>query len=562
MIILDDSYVSNRMCRYLELSRQPVLESEMSRRLLDDGVNLSIVPEAEAIARIDAGEPLYAMSESHFGWVAENVSRKNVLHGLSIFKDKEKMRELLAPMYPDCFYQAVNADDLAGMPFPADRAPFVLKPSVGFLSLGIYIIRTEEDWIKALFDIAQNRGEWSRWYDKSVIGTNRFIMESLIEGTEYALDAYYDQDGEPHLLNILRHDFANAEDTADRLYVCGKQIMQEKRQLMLDFLRQANEYCKVTGFPVHVEVRESNGIVYPIEFNPLRFAGLGGTEISQMAFGFFTFAHYLQNTEPDWDAAFEHAGDDLYCMSVLNPPAGTPAGTRFDYAAFGSEWHSPIAMDRFDFDESGIMGFLFWKTSATDDSERIRMLNDDLSDYLIFPQHAAIASQPAQPAMPKAPRPTEYSANKRYPNALRKYGPDADASKAEGTAPDAPVPPRMINEENPFDNDQNPFGRGVDPFARPRPVPGQPGEKRARYIPTTKQKLLWAGIPFMFGFFGVIAIFFMGLKKPNEERMAMLKWAAIGIAAMFAFELIVISLMGGSTGEIMTGSAGSAGGMF
>lgn len=561
MIILDDSYVSNRMCRYLELSRQPVLESEMSRRLLDDGVNLSIVPEAEAIARIDAGEPLYAMSESHFGWVAENVSRKNVLHGLSIFKDKEKMRELLAPMYPDCFYQAVNADDLAGMPFPADRAPFVLKPSVGFLSLGIYIIRTEEDWIKALFDIAQNRGEWSRWYDKSVIGTNRFIMESLIEGTEYALDAYYDQDGEPHLLNILRHDFANAEDTADRLYVCGKQIMQEKKQLMLDFLRQANEYCKVTGFPVHVEVRESNGIVYPIEFNPLRFAGLGGTEISQMAFGFFTFAHYLQNTEPDWDAAFERAGDDLYCMSVLNPPAGTPAGTRFDYAAFGSEWRSPIAMDRFDFDESGIMGFLFWKTSATDDSERIRMLNDDLSDYLIFPQHAA-ASQPVQPAIPMAPKPTEYSANKRYPNALRKYGPDADASKAEGTAPDAPVPPRMINEENPFDNDQNPFGRGVDPFARPRPVPGQPGEKRARYIPTTKQKLLWAGIPFMFGFFGVIAIFFMGLKKPNEERMAMLKWAAIGIAAMFAFELIVISLMGGSTGEIMTGSAGSAGGMF
>lgn len=576
MIILDDTYVSNRMCRYLEQSRQPVLESEISRRLRDEGVRINLVPEGQAIERIDAGEPLYAMSESHFGWVYEHVSRRNIIHGLSIFKDKERMRSLLAPMYPDYFYQAVDAAELPGMPFPAEHAPFVLKPSVGFLSLGIYIIRTEADWNGALADIVKNRGNWEQWYDQSVIGTGRFIMESLIEGTEYALDAYFDQDGNPHLLNILRHDFADEADTADRLYVCGTRIMQEKSRTMIDFLKQANEYCKVTGFPVHVEVRESNGVIYPIEFNPLRFAGLGGTEISQMAFGFFTFAHYLQNTEPDWDAAFAHAGDDLYCMSVLNPPAGTPAGTTMDYDAFCRQWEHPLAMDRFDFDTSGIMGFLFWKTSASDDTERARMLDEDLRAYLIAPGCGTDSPHPSEidSGRPTGEPPREYSPNRRYPNAARHAVPPAspnepDPGRNAGTespssahreiAPGAPTPPQGFNEENPFDNESNPFGRGVDPFAPPsRP---QPQDKEGRFVPNTMQKAIWSGLGFLFGAFGLVIVFFLGMRQPATVRIEMLKWAGVGFAAAIAVEFTFLFLygdqIGGMLGAMDIGSEGS-----
>ena len=589
MIILDDAYVSNRMCRYLELSRQPVLESAMSLRLREQGVRINVVPEAQAIERIDAGEPLYAMSESHFGWVTGNVHRKNILHGLSIFKDKEKMRTLLVPMYPSYFFQAVDAEELPRMPFPAEHAPFVLKPSVGFLSLGIYIIRTEDDWTQAIADIAASRDGWAQWYDQSVIGSGRFIMESLIEGTEYALDAYFDQEGEPHLLNILRHDFANAEDTADRLYVCGTQIMREKRQAMLDFLKEANGYCQVTGFPVHVEVRECDGIIYPVEFNALRFAGLGGTEISQMAFGFYTFAHYLQNTEPDWDAAFAHAGSDLYCMSVLNPPAGTPAGTTMDYDAFCRQWKQPLAMDRFDFDATGIMGFLFWKTSAEDDGERIRMLNDDLKAYLIAPGDPGACTGPGSGSIPRTGNgmmgepPREYSPNRRYPNAARNAAPKAAPadpdSPREGyrdpenaqtparrqTAPGAPEPPKGFNEENPFDNESNPFGRGVDPFAPP-PLPEETG---GRFVPNTMQKAIWSGLGFLFGFLGLFIVFILGMRQPATVRIEMLKWAGVGFAAAIAVEFTFLFLYGdqisgmlGAMGAAPTGTGSGGGSVF
>lgn len=580
MIILDDAYVSNRMCRYLEMSRQPVLESAMSLQLREQGMRINIVPETQAIERIDAGEPLYAMSESHFGWVARHVGRENILHGLSIFKDKERMRTLLAPMFPGYFFQSIDAEDLPRTPFPAEHAPFVLKPSVGFLSLGIYIIRTEEDWVRAIADIAASRDDWAQWYDQSVIGSGRFIMESLIEGTEYALDAYFDQEGEPHLLNILRHDFADAEDTADRLYVCGAQIMQEKRQVMLDFLKEANGHCKVTGFPVHVEVRECDGMVYPVEFNALRFAGLGGTEISQMAFGFYTFAHYLQNTEPDWDAAFAHAGSDLYCMSVLNPPAGTPAGTTMDYDAFCHQWKQPLAMDRFDFDTTGIMGFLFWKTSAEDDTERVRMLNDDLKAYLIAPGTGRSNTCSGNGAMGEPPR--EYSPNRRYPNAARKAAPmaapvdpgspdsgnqnpqDTQARARRQAAPGSPEPPKGFNEENPFDNESNPFGRGVDPFAPP-PLPKDTG---GRFVPNTMQKAIWSGLGFLFGALGLAVVFIMGLRQPANVRIEMLKWAGVGFAAAIAVEFTFLFLYGdqisgmlGAMGATPTGT-GTGGSVF
>lgn len=382
MIILDDFYVSKRMVRYLEESGQAVLESEMSKQIRDQGAKLNIVPESEAITRVNAGERLYAMSESHFDWVKQHITRQNILHGLNLCKDKELMRRTLAPLYPDYYFESVDAKELLSMSYPGQHAPFVLKPSVGFLSLGVYLIHNETEWNQALEDIRENQTHWAQWYDASVVQSQRFILESLIEGTEYALDAYFDDEGKPHLLNILRHDFANDQDASDRLYYCSRAIMEEKREIMFDFLQKSNELAGMRDFPVHAEVRECKGQIIPVEFNAMRFAGLGSTEISNMAFGFFTFDQYLAGSEPDWQQCFEHSGNELYCLSALNPPSGTPAGTRMDYERFWSKWQQPIDIDHFDYDATGTFGFFFWKTDPNDDTERRAMLEDDLSEYL------------------------------------------------------------------------------------------------------------------------------------------------------------------------------------
>lgn len=404
MIILDDSHVSDRMSDYLQQSGQPVLDTAMARTIADGGCRLNIVAEDEAVSRIEAGERLYAMSESHLDWVLSHINNDSLCDAIRICKDKESMRIALQPLYPDCFFQACDIDELLSMDFPKAALPFVLKPSVGFLSVGVYTVRSRDDWDAALLDIRRNKEEWAKWYDDSVIAPSRFIMESLVEGTEYAIDAYFDDDGHARVLNVLRHDFADPHDTGDRLYYTGVSVMRAQMNRMQEFLDSANRSMHMRAFPVHVEVRDTGDMIFPIEFNPLRFAGLGGTEVSSFAYGFFTFDMYLRDEVPDWErllgagdsddgAAAETAAaaaarpdatdDDLFCMSVLNPPASTPHDARFDYDALWAQVGHPLALDRFDYASTGIFGFLFWKTSAADDTERTWLLKNDLGEFII-----------------------------------------------------------------------------------------------------------------------------------------------------------------------------------
>jgi hypothetical protein len=382
MIILDDSFVSERMRAYLECSQQPVLATDMARGIAACGRDIVLVEPTEAVRRVDAGERLYAQSESRLAWVTSHVGNPDILHGIEVFKDKERMRKMLAPLYPDYFFAACSVDELVGMEYPAHAAPFVLKPSIGFLSIGVYAIGSREQWEAAIADIRTHRADWTACYDESVIGGTRFIIESSIEGTEYALDAYYDEWGDAHLLDILRHDFADPADTSDRLYVTSASIVREKSASMLAFLRRVNDCAHVKNLPVHVEVRECDGAICPIEFNPLRFAGLGGTEISDFAYGFFAFDCYLRGEDPDWDAVLPRCDDRLYCMSVLNPPPGLPSGMMMDYRALASRFAHPLAIERFDRDSTGIFGFMFWKTDPGDSAEREFLLRTDLREFL------------------------------------------------------------------------------------------------------------------------------------------------------------------------------------
>lgn len=59
------------------------------------------------------------------------------------------------------------------------------------------------------------------------MGNAVFILEQYITGEEYALDAYYDENGRAVLLNIMKHDFACSSDVSDRLYYTGKEIIEK-----------------------------------------------------------------------------------------------------------------------------------------------------------------------------------------------------------------------------------------------------------------------------------------------------------------------------------------------
>ena len=382
MIMLEEPFVSETLIEWLEDSGHPVLDNRMARSIAADH-DIVLCPEDEAIRRIEGGERLYTSSENALAWISEHVENEAVVHPIEVFKDKALMRRVLAPLDPDFFFMTCTADELRSLDFASLKAPFVLKPSVGFCSVGVYPITDENDWDAALDDIDRNAATWRDMYPESVIGASSFVLEGYIEGTEYAIDAFFDAEGEAHVLDVLRHDFASPADTSDRLYCTSARIVSEMAPQFTAWLDRVNGYVGAKNFPVHVEVRVQDGVIRPIEFNPLRFAGLGGTDISWYAYGFRTYEYYLEDRAPDWDALAEGAAGKLYVMSMLNGcPSDLAGDETFDYDAFCAKFSHVLALRKMEYRATASFGFLFFETDEDDPSERAFLVNTDFKEFL------------------------------------------------------------------------------------------------------------------------------------------------------------------------------------
>lgn len=388
MVILDKPYASPQLLEWLEQSQHPMLRNAFSRReAFRSGRTLNLVDAAEAAARLDAGERVYTNSENALAWISEHVDNGSLTRAIATFKDKVAMRKLLSQLDEGFFFRACTADQLPHLDFAelAAYVPFVVKPARGFCSMGVHVVTCRAEWDAALVDFARNAATWAAMYPDSVVAGSDFILEQYITGQEYALDAYFDEVGAAHVLNVLRHDFAGPDDTSDRMYTTSAAVVRENEPVFEAWLTRVNALVGARNFPVHVEVRVGeDGVVRPIEFNPLRFAGLGGTDVAQHAFGFRTYEAFLTGELPDFDAAFAYAGNHVYTMSLLNPPAGVTGAETFDYQAFSRRFANVLELRQFDVPTFGCYGFLFIETdeSAQGAAELDFLLHSDLREFI------------------------------------------------------------------------------------------------------------------------------------------------------------------------------------
>ena len=152
--------------------------------------------------------------------------------------------------------------------------------------------------------------------------------------------------GPPTCSNVLRHDFA-ATCRHERPPLRDERplIVRDNAALFESWLDRVNARVGARNFPVHVEVRVRDGHVSPIEFNPLRFAGLGGTDVSWLGYGFRTYAAFLDGDAPGFGRR-RFAARRARCTPCRcsTPPAGAPAGARFDYDAFDERFSHVLEM--------------------------------------------------------------------------------------------------------------------------------------------------------------------------------------------------------------------------
>lgn len=382
MLVLEEPYVSPLLVEWAAKSQHPVLANAFAEGLARDGAALNLVGGDEAAARIDSGERVYSNSENALDWVLSHTHNRVLADAIAFSKDKARMRRDLAPLSPDLFYMECTRDELAQVDPASLPLPVVLKPAVGFCSMGVYAIESADDWNRALADIEEGERVWAERYPGSVVDTGRFVVEGYVEGAEYAIDMYYDGEGRARCLNVMRHDFASPDDTSDRLYNTSHEVIAEMQPAFTEWLDRANEVLGARDFPAHVEVRvDAGGNIVPIEFNPLRFAGLGGTDLAYWAWGVRTYEAFLEGREVDLLALSEPHAGKVYTMSLLNPHADADLSRPFLYDEFASKFSKVLDFHRFDANAVGSYGFLFLETDDSTANELDFLLHSDLLEF-------------------------------------------------------------------------------------------------------------------------------------------------------------------------------------
>lgn len=380
MIILEKPFVSDELKAYLESSGTAVLKNGTALEAAETH-RLNLIDDAEARERLAAGERVYTTSENALDWIYANAAGTPLTATIDAMKNKASMRRLLKSVYPDFFFEEIEAENLKNVKFENLPCPVVLKPSVGFFSVGVYTIRTREDWERALSDIEKTSADWEKLYPESVLGNGKFVIEKYIHGEEYAADVYFDDSGNAVILNILKHDFSSESDVSDRLYYTSKQIIEEKLAPLTEFFNRVNAVLGAKNFPAHVELRiERDGRICPIEFNPMRFAGCCCTDVGLFAYGIRTYDYFLQNKRPDWESLLEGKDGKVYTMCVLNKPVPCPPIRDFDYDALCSKFENVRCLRKFDYRENTVFGFLF---SETKNPEELKFIvNSDLTEFI------------------------------------------------------------------------------------------------------------------------------------------------------------------------------------
>ena len=63
------------------------------------------------------------------------------------------------------------------------------------------------------------------------------------------MDAYYDENGDPVIINILGHLFASSDDVSDRCYITSTEIIRTHHDDFLSLLREIGQRAELRKFP-------------------------------------------------------------------------------------------------------------------------------------------------------------------------------------------------------------------------------------------------------------------------------------------------------------------------
>ena len=386
VIIIEKPYVSEFLIDTIVQNDWPVLDNQaVEDAEIEEGA-FSIISSDAAVKYYSTQEfpMIYANSENAITWVLKNLPDSNLASYIKLFKDKILFREMLKELYPNFYFISANLDELKKLQPAEIKFPVVVKPAVGFLSFGVHTVKDAKEWKDVIGKIEKEMRQAAMMYPQHVVSASKFIIEELIEGEEYAVDAYFDRDGEPVILNIFQHPFFNSQDVKDRIYLMSAGIMIKYMAKFGQLLREIGQMKNVRNFPLHIEMRvKEDGTIVPIEVNPMRFGGWCTTDVAKYAWGINPYEYFYRQQMPDWNNILTNAGKEVFYFSMAEVPFGLDRKKiqGFEYERFLSNYSNVLEVRRINPDENPLFAIIFGST--TNKEEVVKILSLKTEDYVI-----------------------------------------------------------------------------------------------------------------------------------------------------------------------------------
>jgi len=376
MFILEKPYVSEFLVDTIIQHDWAVLDNKVVEESgIEDGAFRLWSTEKAANNYIKQEYPLiYANSENAISWVLENLPKSNLSEYIRLFKDKIAFRELTKKLYPDFYFKSIDYAELKSLSTKEIKFPIVIKPSVGFLSLGVHTVWNENDWGGIISTIDKDMAQAKTLYPEEVVNSSKFIIEELIEGEEFAIDVYYDRNGEPAILNIFQHVFSDKNDVRDRLYIMSTEIMVKYMAKFTQLAAEIGKLKDVRNFPAHIEVRVTeDGKIIPIEVNPMRFAGWCTTDVAKYAWGINVYECFNNQIRLDWNEILSKSGREIYYFAMAEVPSNVPRYeiNNFDYNGFLSNFSNVLELRRINYKTHPLFAIIFGSTADREELQRI-----------------------------------------------------------------------------------------------------------------------------------------------------------------------------------------------
>jgi len=387
MILIDKPFASDFLIKTIKENNFQIVETKVAKEMISDN-SMRWISETTAIDNFkeNLNFPVYSNSENAISWIEKNLGFTELPAKIQLFKNKITFRELIKDAFPNYFFKGIQFELLKTLAPQNLKFPLIIKPAVGFFSLAVHKVDNWKEWETVLKVIESEIETFKGMYPKEVVDVTEFILEAYIEGKEYAIDCYFNENGEVVILNILHHIFSSDKDVSDRVYSTSKEIFEIYYTEIESFLQLTGLKAGLINFPMHVEVRiDYNKKVMPIEINPLRFGGWCTTgDISWFAFGINSYEYFLNSKKPNWTEIFRNRLTNKYNLIVLDNNSGIKESEieSFNYNLLLKDFKKPLNLRKVDYKQYAVFGFLFTETLIGEDDELKNILTSDLKKYI------------------------------------------------------------------------------------------------------------------------------------------------------------------------------------